>query len=239
MCQVKNHPNKDAVIVDLQSYRTYNPCSEESKQMFHNMGNVECFELCEISSTIRCSHCLRYWTGGIVLCTCGTCLMLKEWKTMTQSSKGSNKAKRTNNRRKPLEVTKILADVLTRSRVRTIRTSQRGKSGGCTNTIGSFLKMHKVEPLQSDCSDAVRTIRALRQKEDQKSDPPIPASQQIRQRPEWGNQWRWNTWSSSASSSTNWRGPSTWRSSPKWEEHHCFVKLFARVSFYRRWAIPL
>ena len=43
--QVKNHPNKDALTADLQSNRSYILFSEESKQMIHTLGNVECFEL--------------------------------------------------------------------------------------------------------------------------------------------------------------------------------------------------
>ena len=70
--QVKNHPNKDALIADLQSNRTYNPFSKESRQMLHTMGNVECSELCEISSKIQCPHCPKQRTEGIVHCTCGT-----------------------------------------------------------------------------------------------------------------------------------------------------------------------
>ena len=64
--QVKNHPNKDPLIADLQRNRTCNPSGEESKRMIHNMGNVECFELCEISTKIQCSYCSKYWTEGIV-----------------------------------------------------------------------------------------------------------------------------------------------------------------------------
>ena len=39
--QVKNNPNKVALIADLQSNHPYNPFSEESKHMIHNLGNVE------------------------------------------------------------------------------------------------------------------------------------------------------------------------------------------------------
>ena len=42
--QVKNLAHKDALIADMQKNRTYNPFSEESNKMFHNMVNVECFE---------------------------------------------------------------------------------------------------------------------------------------------------------------------------------------------------
>ena len=35
--QIKNHPNKGALIAELQNNRTYNPFSGESKNMIHNM----------------------------------------------------------------------------------------------------------------------------------------------------------------------------------------------------------
>ena len=55
---VKNLPKKTHYFADLQSIRTYNsfsenPFSEESKQMIHNLGYVDCFELCDISSEIQ------------------------------------------------------------------------------------------------------------------------------------------------------------------------------------------
>ena len=36
-----------------------------------NLGNVECFELSEISPQSQCPCCLKYGTGWIVCCTCG------------------------------------------------------------------------------------------------------------------------------------------------------------------------
>ena len=76
--QVMRHPNKDASIADLQSKPPYNPLSEESKQMIHTMGNEECIEPCEISPKVQCFCCLRYWTEGVVYCTCG-CLVPTEF----------------------------------------------------------------------------------------------------------------------------------------------------------------
>ena len=76
---VIHHPNKDALIADVQREPQYNLFSEESKQMIHNMGNVECFERCEISLKVQCRCCLKYWTEGIVHCTCGTCLVSTEF----------------------------------------------------------------------------------------------------------------------------------------------------------------
>ena len=69
--QVKNHPNKDALTADWQSERASYPFSEESKQMIHNLGNVDCFELSEISPQSQCPCCLKYGTGWIECCTCG------------------------------------------------------------------------------------------------------------------------------------------------------------------------
>ena len=45
--KLKNHPNKDALIADLQSNRPYNPFSEESKQM------VSCSGKGNVSSYVR------------------------------------------------------------------------------------------------------------------------------------------------------------------------------------------
>ena len=76
---VKNHPNEDGLIAHRQNNRTYNAFSEEPKKMIHNMGNVECFELCEIFLKIQCSYSSKYWTEGLVYCTCGTCLIHTEY----------------------------------------------------------------------------------------------------------------------------------------------------------------
>ena len=56
MCAIKNHDNKDALIAELRSKHPYTPFSEESTQMVHTMGNLECFEVC-------------------VECDCGACLV--------------------------------------------------------------------------------------------------------------------------------------------------------------------
>ena len=78
VCQIKNHPNKNALIADLQQDQLYNPISEKTKEMIHDMGNVEYFETCGMSSKVQCNRCLKYWTIGIVYCTCGTCIIPTE-----------------------------------------------------------------------------------------------------------------------------------------------------------------
>ena len=59
---------------DLKQNRAFNPFSEQSKEMIYGMGNMEYFEICEITPKIQCHKCLTYWTKGIVYFTCGTCL---------------------------------------------------------------------------------------------------------------------------------------------------------------------
>ena len=49
----------------------YNPFSENSKKMIHDMGNVEYFELCETDSQFQCSYRTSYWAKDIVFCASG------------------------------------------------------------------------------------------------------------------------------------------------------------------------
>ena len=72
--QFENHPNKEALQEDQQQKSAFNPFSEKSKKIIYSMGNMEHFEICEITSNIQCLNCMTYWPEGIVYCTCGTCL---------------------------------------------------------------------------------------------------------------------------------------------------------------------
>ena len=76
--QFETHPDREALKADLTQNQAYNPFSEKLRDMIHSMGNVEYFEMCEISSKNQCPQCLTYWTTGILYCTCGTCLYLTE-----------------------------------------------------------------------------------------------------------------------------------------------------------------
>ena len=44
---------------------------EKSKEMIHEVGNVELCELLEMEPKAQCKVCLSYWDAGIVDCTCG------------------------------------------------------------------------------------------------------------------------------------------------------------------------
>ena len=74
LTRIESHSHRDDLQTDLMQDNVYNPFSENSKKMIHDMGNVEHFELCETDSQAQCSYCLSYWAKGIVYCTCGICL---------------------------------------------------------------------------------------------------------------------------------------------------------------------
>ena len=69
--KIENHPNRHALQPDLQQSQSSNPFSQESKQMIHEVGNIEFCELLDVESKAQCKVCLSYWDVGIVYCTCG------------------------------------------------------------------------------------------------------------------------------------------------------------------------
>ena len=69
--KIENHPNRHALQRDLQQSQSFNPFSQESKEMIHEVGNVELFELLDMEPKAQCKVCLSYWDVGIVHCTCG------------------------------------------------------------------------------------------------------------------------------------------------------------------------
>ena len=69
--KIENHPNRHALQRDLQQSPSFNPFSQESKQMIHEVGNIELCELLDMEPKTQCKICLSYWDIGIVYCTCG------------------------------------------------------------------------------------------------------------------------------------------------------------------------
>ena len=47
------------------------PSGQESKQMIHEVGNIDLCELLDMEPKTQCNVCLSYWDIGIVYCTCG------------------------------------------------------------------------------------------------------------------------------------------------------------------------
>ena len=69
--KIENHPHRHALQRDLQQSQPFNPFSPESKQMIHEVGNIELCESLETDPKTQCKVCLSYWDIGIVYCTCG------------------------------------------------------------------------------------------------------------------------------------------------------------------------
>ena len=72
--KIENHPNRHALQRDLRQSQSFNPFSPESKQMIHEVANIELCELLETEPETQCKVCLSYWDVGIVYCTCGNFL---------------------------------------------------------------------------------------------------------------------------------------------------------------------
>ena len=51
---------------------------ELSKEMIHKPGNVEGFELCQLSERTQCPHCMRYSMKRVVYFDSGTCVIPSE-----------------------------------------------------------------------------------------------------------------------------------------------------------------
>ena len=69
--KTESHPNRHALQRDLQQSQSCNPFSQESKEMIHEVGNVELCLLLDMEPKAQCKVCLSYWEVGIVYCTCG------------------------------------------------------------------------------------------------------------------------------------------------------------------------
>ena len=69
--KIENHPNRHALQRDLQQSQEFNPSSHESKEMIHEVGNIELCGLLDMEPKAQCTVCLSYWDVGIVPCTCG------------------------------------------------------------------------------------------------------------------------------------------------------------------------
>ena len=68
--KIENHPHRHALQRDLQQRQQFNPFSKESKDMIHDVGNIELCELLDVEPKAQCKVCLSYWDVGIVYCTC-------------------------------------------------------------------------------------------------------------------------------------------------------------------------
>ena len=69
--QIENHPQRQALQSDLKQHQAFNPFSEESKDAIMAAGNTELCEIVDVEPKSQCRACLKYWSAGIVYCSCG------------------------------------------------------------------------------------------------------------------------------------------------------------------------
>ena len=69
--KIENHPYRHLLQRDLQQSQSFNPFSPESKQMIHEVGNIELCESLDTEPKAQCKVCLSCCDAGIVYCTCG------------------------------------------------------------------------------------------------------------------------------------------------------------------------
>ena len=55
--KIENHPHRHALQRDLQQSQSFNPFSQESKQMIHEVGNIELCELLDMEPKTQCKVC--------------------------------------------------------------------------------------------------------------------------------------------------------------------------------------
>ena len=56
--KIENHPNRHALQRDLQQSQPFNPFSQESNQMIHEVGNIALCELLDTEPKTQCKVCL-------------------------------------------------------------------------------------------------------------------------------------------------------------------------------------
>ena len=69
--KIENHPHRHALQRDLQQSQQFNLFSQESKEMIHEVENIELCELLDTEPKAQCKVCLSYWDVDNVYCTCG------------------------------------------------------------------------------------------------------------------------------------------------------------------------
>ena len=80
--KIENHPNRHALQQDLRQNQSFNPFSPESKQMIHEVGNIELCELLETAPKTQCKVC----TLASSIARAGTSCVKEEVKIRNSSS---------------------------------------------------------------------------------------------------------------------------------------------------------
>ena len=59
--KIENHPDRHALQQDLRQINHFILSVQNQRQMIHEVGNIELFELQETDPKTQCKACLSYW----------------------------------------------------------------------------------------------------------------------------------------------------------------------------------
>ena len=65
----------ESITADLEKKCKFNRFSDASKRAIRELGNLDLYELGEVSKTVQCQVCFRHASEGLLYCPCGVCLM--------------------------------------------------------------------------------------------------------------------------------------------------------------------
>ena len=82
--KIENHPHRHALQRDLQQSQSFNPFSQESKQMIHEVGNIELCELLDTEPKAQCKVCIG--TSASSTARAGTSCDKEQRRTINLSS---------------------------------------------------------------------------------------------------------------------------------------------------------
>ena len=84
--KIENHPNRHALQRDLQQSQSFNPFSQESKEMIHEVGNIELCELLDMEPKSQCKDVYHTGTPASSIARAGTSCETERRRTRNLSS---------------------------------------------------------------------------------------------------------------------------------------------------------
>ena len=84
--KIENHPNRHALQRDLQQSQSFNPFSQESKQMIHEVGNIELCELLDMEPKSSAKYVYHTGTSASSTARAGTSCEKEQRKIRNSSS---------------------------------------------------------------------------------------------------------------------------------------------------------
>ena len=74
----RNGVRTKSILEDLGKPENSLKFSEESSRVIHEVGNIEWYELGQMTRFVQCHSCWKHLPEGLAFCSCGVCLRLDE-----------------------------------------------------------------------------------------------------------------------------------------------------------------